>query len=309
MMTNPDMPLHQQSACYQSETSSRFQEHHAMPKALAAALVFLAAIRTDAQSVEHNLSCLTQPITIYRQPDGRFETRTVKIPSGKIQPRLGLPLDSSVPASRLASDLPDFFAAKATGVTFWDGQQLIAAFGSARGVLDGRMIVLSPTSVACAGAYSSGKLNGDLLTFSDDGKPILFGHFDHGKRDGEFFLFDGRGSLELAAVYKVDNLEHGYRVENGKIADQTAPDGSVPFGGPLAVSIGRLRSRIDEFKDKEKTFKKLVADADEADRRKLAAANSVDKRNAILNRGAADNTATIQRLFRWQNSFGASQGR
>jgi hypothetical protein len=115
--------------------------------------------------------------------------------------------------------------------------------------------------------------------------------------------------MTKAATPKVDNLEDGYRVENGKITDQTAPDGSVPFGSPLAVSIGRLRSRIDEFKDKEKTFKKLVADADEADRRKLAAANSVDKRNAILKRGAADNTATIQQLFRWQNSFGASQGK
>ncbi len=167
-----------------------------------------------------------------------------------------------------------------------------------------------------------GKLNGPTLSSSASDSLIWAANYKDASRDGPLRIWDGNGDLMLYAEYKADyqgtrlngmtcifqnglpwvllqynagKLAASYLVEfsSGTPVAQPLESGAASAGDqdPLGAALSRLAKLEEELTVRERAIKRGLAeafkDADLAKKQTAARKGSVQKRYAIMRRGAA----------------------
>jgi hypothetical protein len=181
---------------------------------------------------------------------------------------------------------------------------LAALFVSLQGKLIGPMLVFhddATHSIAIAASFADGHQEGNLLTWDDKGQPQFFGQFRSTHRDGWFANFED-GKLVAVAKFKHDKRIAACAIKDDKVVE-SIEDGVPPFGSKVDFRLGQIDHALKAIREREGKMKHTVEKWDESLRKELAAVNGIEERNAILERGRADNTGLILALRRWGNGY------
>lgn len=231
------------------------------------------------------------------------ESEKITLPSGKV-------LDTGeVFLDELTSLLGNgrFFPSNRFIVKFDNNRGGIMSLISAeRGIIKGPILVFHEGgALASAAAFADGSQTGSLLVFSPEGKRAVFGQFHAGRRDGYFCLFDHDGRLKLVETFKRDKLVSADAIKDDAVIESAKPDGSMPFGGPVAGASAELEGSLKRIIEAERKLKKALVAWDESLRRAAAADNALAARQDIIGRANArgDNSAMIGALREWSKGY------
>jgi hypothetical protein len=175
-----------------------------------------------------------------------------------------------------------------------------------RGALDGLVIAsysYGTKSPAIYATYTSGSIDGMLLSWREDGTRQLFAQFSKGNKSGVLCLFDDGNRLRFIQELKHDEPQWTYILNDGTVAKTFHADKKAANDDEVKAASADVDKAFADTKVLLRKVKKAVNDLDEQQRRELAAANSAAARQRILDRNSGRDAnreriiSTLERLY------------